>query len=66
MFLDASKAFDKVWHQGLLLEANIPSTLVTPNTKLALYADDTIVLASSVRPRLVVNYLQTAIEEVEN
>lgn len=119
IFLDVSKAFDKVWHQGLLhkmLEANVPLALTqlvasfltkrsfriklngsrsterrlsagvpqgsllsptlfsiyvrdlpgTVNTKTALYADDTAIVASSLSPRLITQRLQAATDELEN
>lgn len=118
IFLDVSKAFDKVWHHGLLhkmMEANISLAMTqliasflarrtfriklngtrsgqrsltagvpqgsllspalfsifvrdlpnTPDTRTALYADDTAILASSLSPRLITRRLQTAAEALE-
>lgn len=118
LFLDVSKAFDKVWHDGLiykLLILGAPKSLVeiiksyltdrqlqikledcrsrpkpitagvpqgsllspllyniytqdmpkTPNTMLAMYADDTAILTRSLRPHLITKRLQEAADNLE-
>lgn len=118
IFLDVAKAFDKVWHEGLLckmlrtgynkatvklvssylrgrqfnikldgkrstrrsLEAGVPQgsllspllfTIFThdfpkrPGTELAVYADDTAIIAKSRNPRLVHLNLQRAVDALE-
>lgn len=120
VLLDVSKAFDKVWHEGLLhkmlnagiprplvrliasylqdrtfsvklngtrsterrLEAGVPQgSLLSPTlfniyasdlpetrlryTQLAVYADDTAVLASSLLPRVAMTKLQAEVERLE-
>ena len=119
VFLDISKAFDSVWHRGLLhkmleagislsmvqlirsfligrsfrvklrscrstgrrIEAGVPQGSVlspllwnifvsdlptSPRTELALYADDTAILASSRNAGIISNRLQTAADSLED
>lgn len=119
VFLDVSKAFDTVWHDGLIykmhsfglslgitklirsfltertfrakiqnalsnpryIEAGVPQGSVlsptlysiftsdipkTPTTTLAMYADDTAILARSLRPHLATAKLQDSIDQLES
>lgn len=56
--------------QGSLLSPALFSIFVsdmptTPNTRTALYADDTAVLTSSLRPRFIIGRLQEAMDRLE-
>lgn len=119
IFLDVAKAFDKVWHEGLIykmMDAGYPAHMVKltrsylkdrkarvrheeeqsdevtlaagvpqgsllspllfsifthdmpkyPGTKLAMYADDTAVMATGRNPRYAIMKLQRAIDDLED
>ncbi|GFW68397.1 probable RNA-directed DNA polymerase from transposon X-element [Trichonephila clavipes] len=58
IFLDVEKAFDRVWHNGLIFNLYTYDFPTSPTVEVCLFADDAAILSQSRSPELVRKNLQ--------